>query len=595
MTSLKNDRGGVRTAQELERKYLINDLKQGIKENLYQLQKVNKELEIFVEKTLGDISKLETQIDGKIEAHFYAGVPGVDKIPSDSWEDLDAHIDDLYYDTGTGISYRFSKIETDYLWNEVDDRETSVALATINATKDAEDGNIRIFVEQPSPPYKKGDLWLYESEIYICIDEKDSGDFSKGDFTIASGYSERLNVVAKYLTAVRADVGQFKELVSSDIIAINAAITVLDTNKATIKDLEALSAYVEKLGTDFLTADEAELIYAKIDTLSALNAVILNLDASKVSVDKANIDSAWIVDLLVKGDFLAEDINAAVGSFSKYLTGVNIVGDNITAGTIKTDRLIIRDNETGTGILYEINNGAVNQTGLTAEELKRVALDGAVIVAQSVTADKINVTDLFAQDIISTGRFNMGGSGALYYDPETDELSIRAKEISLQSGTLATEERLESTKEALKEEITSLDEELTSYVDNQVQTVENYAREAYATKGEVQIERTRVDVLSHKFEVSQKTINDVESYMTFENGELKIGRSDSDIKAVQDNDSYSFVDRSEQTLLEINTKGVNAPTVNVKKQTTYFEQWATRKGANVNGVGYNLNDVWIGG
>lgn len=595
MTSPKNDRGGVRTAQELERKYSFENLKQGIKDNLYQLQKVNRELEVFVEKTLGDISKIEKQIDGKVEAYFCAGVPSIDNVPTINWEELEIHVNDLYYDTETGNSYRFSKNETNYLWKLLDDKETSVALATINATQDAEDGKVRIFVEQPSPPYEKGDLWLYENEIYICVDEKKNGNFSKGDFEIAANYDERLNVVAKYLTAVRADVGQFKEVVSSNIVAINAAITILNTNKASISDLQALSAYVTKLEADFLTADKADLVYAKIESLKALSADILKLNADKVDVNKANIDAAWITDLLVIGKFLANDVNGAVGNFSKYLTGVNIVGDNITAGTIKTDRLIIRDAGSDTGILFALNNGIVEQTNLTAEELKRLALDGSIIVAQSITADKINVTDLFAQDIISTGDFNMGGSGALYYNAETDELSIRAKEISLQSGKLATAEDLQTVQSELLGNINTAEEELKLHASESAENFKKEASKTYATKDEVATEKTKVDILSDKFKVTQQTIDNIHSYMTFENGELVIGKSDGDIKSVQDNDSYQFVDKSGNSLLEINTKGVNSPTVNVEKQVTYFSQWAMRKGAYVNGEGYNLNDVWIGG
>ena len=29
-------------------------------------------------------------------------------------------------------------------------------------------------------------------------------------------------------------------------------------------------------------------------------------------------------------------------------------------------------------------------------------------------------------------------------------------------------------------------------------------------------------------------------------------------------------------------------------QVAYWHQWATRKGAYIEGKGYNLNDVWIG-
>jgi len=133
------------------------------------------------------------------------------------------------------------------------------------------------------------------------------------------------------------------------------------------------------------------------------------------------------------------------------------------------------------------------------------------------------------------------------------------------------------------------------HVNDSAESFKKEISETYATKDEVATEKTKVDILSDKFKVTQQTIDNIHSYMTFENGELVIGKSDGDIKSVQDNDSYQFVDKSGSALLEINTKGVNSPTVNVEKQVTYFSQWAMRKGAYVNGAGYNLNDVWIGG
>ena len=171
-------------------------------------------------------------------------------------------------------------------------------------------------------------------------------------------------------------------------------------------------------------------------------------DFEVVRSDLADFNKILAEDVMIRGDFLAKDINAATGSFSYWLTGVNIVGDNIIGGTISTDRLIIRDPDTNNGILYEINNGIVDQTELTDEELKRVALDGRILVAESVTADKINVTDLFSQNITVLGDFALGGKGALMYNSETDELMIRASKIAIGTSSVATAKDVADTKNA---------------------------------------------------------------------------------------------------------------------------------------------------
>ena len=157
-------------------------------------------------------------------------------------------------------------------------------------------------------------------------------------------------------------------------------------------------------------------------------------------------------------------------------------------------------------------------------------------------------------------------------------------------------EGLANTDAHLSNEIERVTTAMESSIEQSADNISLEVATKYATKDEVATERSRVDILSDQVSVKIKTIEDVESFMTFnDDGNLIIGKSDSEIKSVQDNDSYQFVDKSGTSLLEINTKGVNSPTVNVEKQVTYFSQWAMRKGAYVNGAGYNLNDVWIGG
>jgi hypothetical protein len=62
------------------------------------------------------------------------------------------------------------------------------------------------------------------------------------------------------------------------------------------------------------------------------------------------------------------------------------------------------------------------------------------IKSGSISADKLDVEDLFAKDITATGDFAIGGKGALSYNSETDELSIRAKSLSIGVSEVATKE-----------------------------------------------------------------------------------------------------------------------------------------------------------
>lgn len=123
-------------------------------------------------------------------------------------------------------------------------------------------------------------------------------------------------------------------------------------------------------------------------------------------------DKAYLQDLLVRGGIVTDTLSGVEINASKYLTGVTIVGDVIQANTLTANKLILTGAD---GLIYEINATA---GGLTADQLAeeqyQTALDGSVLAAHSVTADQINVTDLFAQDITATGTITgaalVGGS-----------------------------------------------------------------------------------------------------------------------------------------------------------------------------------------
>ena len=273
------------------------------------------------------------------------------------------------------------------------------------------------------------DLELEKHPLMLTV-TKDNKDFR----VMFKDYGEFKVITTEAIEAVKGDFKNlYAEMIKADEIIVKALKTeYAEADEAVIKQLSGDLADYKKLIAKTLESD-----YAKIETL----------DADYARLDQTNITQAWVMDLMVTGNFLADDFNAATGSFSKWLTGVNIVGDMIKGGTIETERLIIRDPETNRGILYEINNGVVDQTKLSEEELKRLCLDGKILVAESVTADKINVADLFSQNITATGNFNLGEGGALVYDADTDTLTIRAKEILMSSG-MSVEEGLAEVKHA---------------------------------------------------------------------------------------------------------------------------------------------------
>lgn len=170
----KQDRQGVRTPQDLERKYDLASLvgiKKAVKNSEESINKTNKTLEEFMESTLETIGDIQSQVDGNITTWFESGVPTLTTPPASEWTTdtmKNEHLGDLYYDQDTGYAYRFAFCDGSYTWITILDNDVAEALKIANEAKDTADGKRRVFVETPKAPYDVGDLWLYNDELYVC-------------------------------------------------------------------------------------------------------------------------------------------------------------------------------------------------------------------------------------------------------------------------------------------------------------------------------------------------------------------------------------------------------------------------------------------
>lgn len=89
------------------------------------------------------------------------------------------------------------------------------------------------------------------------------------------------------------------------------------------------------------------------------------------------------------------------------------------------------------------------------------------------------------------------------------------------------------------------------------------------------------------------------TWFKFDADSLTIGKADSEYHTEQDNESYSIVDSSGNILFTVTPDGTKQETADVDRQVRFSYggagQWAIREGEYIQGVGVNLNDVWIGG
>lgn len=162
----------------------------------------------------GVTKDMQDQIDSKAEQHFYAYDPTLDNEPAKSWttdEEKEKHVDDLFYNTETGKTYRFMKGDDgSYKWELVQDKDVTNALEAASKAQDTADGKRRVFTadaskdEHPEPPYDEGDLWYTGAEVLVCEKPKAKGEaYDAGDWGKKDNYTNKdevVNAVDKKLT-----------------------------------------------------------------------------------------------------------------------------------------------------------------------------------------------------------------------------------------------------------------------------------------------------------------------------------------------------------------------------------------------------------
>ena len=339
-------------------------------------------------------------------------------------------------------------------------------------------------------------------------------DIKKFDIVIAERVQANEGYIKKLQTD-KADVG--------DLTAANAKITELETKKASVEELNAAKAEITDLKTTKLDTEVANATYATIKNLDATNANLENLDATygqfqelatnkfaavdadiekldteKLSattadakyatIDFSNIGMAAIQKLFTDSGIIG-DLVVSEGHITGKLVGVTIIGDLIEGGTVKADKLVVLGED---GLYYKLNTNGVTTT---AEQTEYNSLNGSVITAKSITAEKVKVDDLVAFDA-TIGGFNITNSSiysgakesvtnttrGIYLDKNgqisfgdadnyiryykasdgTYKLEISADSISIKSGGSGESTSLDAAIEDIKSDVDSLRNEITT-------------------------------------------------------------------------------------------------------------------------------------
>lgn len=240
------------------------------------------------------------------------------------------------------------------------------------------------------------------------------------------------------LTAVKAEIGRLAagEITTDQLYADLAKIAAAQITTANIKNANIDWATIENLSAQIAAIAKAEIEdanigFAQIDGLEAKIAEITLAEISKAVIHAAQIDdldatvaeiaTAKITSATIKGaqieDASITSAKIALGAITAALIEKGAIGtaqiadgsiteakivslnaDVITAGTLSVDRLLIKGPN---GLFRAINatDAGLTSTELSQEEYQN-GMSGTVLVARSVTADKIAAKSITANEIL---------------------------------------------------------------------------------------------------------------------------------------------------------------------------------------------------
>lgn len=225
----------------------------------------------------------------------------------------------------------------------------------------------------------------------------------------------------------RIDTLESSYIEADKIVVANLEAAYLKADKAIISKLDAATAKIGKIEADYIKTDQLTATNARIDTiesdyvktnqLTAVNGKIDNLKSEYIESDKAiikdlatergridnlsskyaNIDFANISELAMNNFYansgLIQNVTVKDGTITGELVGVTISGDRIIGNTIIADKLVVKGEN---GLYYKLNVNSLGETTASSDPKYQNGLDGSVIIAKSITATKISVSDLVA-------------------------------------------------------------------------------------------------------------------------------------------------------------------------------------------------------
>lgn len=301
-----------------------------------------------------DWDKVLEQTDKEFTIWYFDYAPTLSNKPAVDWttdELKELHEEDLFYNTNTGVAYRFEKvfvsapdgngggiIETQYMWVVASDEQTIKALQAAAKAQDTADGKRRVFLAQPTPPYDAGDQWvnatygeLFDDDDLVCATPKAEGEeFSIADWRPVS-YG-RTSVIKNMEGEIQLIANAF-ELGADEKLYLKYEAGMKITAEmakiyATQTSLDTLGNRVNNLSSEInVTANKINLFTQKFSFDSDGNVTNINTSGLVTTADYAELFSVEVdnQDVATRA-YVRTSVSNGISSISLTADKVDING-----------------------------------------------------------------------------------------------------------------------------------------------------------------------------------------------------------------------------------------------------------------------------
>ena len=383
------------------------------------------ELEAYINEVRDD---LQGQIDGAIDSYFYEYAPTTSNAPASDWdtiEEKEAHLNDTFTNLKDGRSWRWTKDANNaYSWTEITDTATSEALSLAGKAQETADGKMTVFMSQPTPPYKAGDLWAggEDQPLKRCVYTRESGSYDATDWALADNAQAYADAIKEELEKSIADniesidktIAETEKAANSYTDkaqdALQSSIDALNLAKANLSDV-----YTKAKTDDLITKAENDAIKAAEDLANAArNLAETNVKAwANGEIDEA--EKAAIAEAERK-------VNEAKEEMAKYtddaidevaISGTNLLRNSGFTGDYLSEQLSDQKVLDAAEQLYSSPFEHWTHTGATVIDATEAISGKAVKLSSGEISQALYYKTVFGADYVLS--FKAKGSGSISY------------------------------------------------------------------------------------------------------------------------------------------------------------------------------------